>query len=205
MSLLTKPRVDVALLTGGGDTPYAFGMATALMARDVSLDLIAGDDLDRPEFHDTAGAAFLNLRGTQAPDASAVKKAARVLVYYCRLIRYAWRSTPRVFHILWNNKFEVIDRTLLMLYYKTLRKKVVLTVHNVNIGRRDANDTTLNRLILKAQYRLADHLFVHTSRMKSELVTEFGVRESSVTVIPFGINNAVADTALTCAQARHRL
>lgn len=53
------------------------------------------------------------------------------------LVRYAVTAKPTIFHILWNNKFEYFDRTLLMLYYRALGKKVVLTVHNVNADNRD--------------------------------------------------------------------
>jgi D-inositol-3-phosphate glycosyltransferase len=198
-------RAEVALLTGGADTPYAFGLSLALMARGIGLDIIAGDELDRPRFHGTAGVSFLNLRGNQATGASLSTKVARVLMYYGRLIRYALVARPRVFHILWNNKFETFDRTLLMLYYRALGKKLVLTVHNVNAGRRDSNDSALNRLTLRMQYRLADHCFVHTDGMKKELIADFQVRESAITVIPFGINNAVPDTDVTSTQARERL
>ncbi len=198
-------RFTVALLTGGGDTPYAFGLATALEARGVCLDLIAGNELDRPEFHRTPYVNFLNLRGNQEPNASALSKASRVLIYYFRLIRYASTATPKIFHLLWNNKFDTFDRTLLTLYYKVLGKKVILTVHNVNAGRRDGNDSALNRLTLRIQYRLADHVFVHTDPMKKELVEDFSVRPSAITVIPFGINNAVPVTAMTAAEARQRL
>ena len=126
-------------------------------------------------------------------------------MYYARLIRYAATAKPRIFHILWNNKFEFFDRTLLMLYYRFLGKKIVLTAHNVNAGRRDSNDTRLNRLTLRIQYRLADHIFVHTEKMKRELIEEFGVQGARVTVIPFGINNAVPNTRLTPAEAKQRL
>ncbi len=129
----------------------------------------------------------------------------RVLAYYARLIRYAASAQPRIFHILWNNKFEAFDRTLLTLYYRLLGKKLVLTVHNVNAGTRDGNDSWLNRVTLKIQYRLCDYLFVHTEKMKAELVQKFGVPESAVGVIPFGINNAAPNTALTPAEARQHL
>jgi glycosyltransferase involved in cell wall biosynthesis len=92
-----------------------------------------------------------------------------------------------------------------MLYYKLLRKKVVLTLHNVNAGRRDSKDTRLNRLTLRIQYRLADRIFVHTEKMKLELIDEFGEQQTRVTVIPFGINNAVPKTNLTSSDARRRL
>ena len=45
-----------------------------------------------------------------------------MLLYYARLIRYAATAKPKIFHILWNNKFESFDRTLLMLYYRLLGK-----------------------------------------------------------------------------------
>jgi glycosyltransferase involved in cell wall biosynthesis len=92
-----------------------------------------------------------------------------------------------------------------MFYYKVLGKRIVLTVHNVNAGKRDSKDTTLNRLTLRIQYWLADHLFVHTERMKQELIEKFGVKEARITTIPLGINNAVPNTALTSDQAKKRL
>jgi D-inositol-3-phosphate glycosyltransferase len=202
---VARGETAVALLTGGADKPYAFGLATALIASGVRMDVIGNDDLDCPDFHDTPGVTFLNLRGEQQSKASFIRKASRVLLYYVRLIRYAATAQPRIFHILWNNKFEFFDRTLLMLYYKLLRKKIVLTLHNVNAGKRDSNDTRLNRLTLRIQYRLADRIFVHTESMKLELIEEFGEQAARITVIPFGINNAVPRTPLTSGEARRRL
>jgi D-inositol-3-phosphate glycosyltransferase len=198
-------KSDVALLTGGSDRPYAFGLAKALLSRGVGLDFIGSDDLDIPELRVSPALNFLNLRGSQRQDASLLRKVSRILVYYARLVRYAASARPRIFHILWNNKFELFDRTLLMLYYKLLGKKIVFTAHNVNARRRDSNDSALNRLTLRIQYRLADHIFVHTDAMKKELLADFGVGEHAVSVIPFGINNAVPDTGLTAAEARQRL
>jgi glycosyltransferase involved in cell wall biosynthesis len=175
------------------------------MSKGVILDLIGSDELDFPEFHNKPGVSFLNLRGDQRPDAGVFKKVLRILIYYARLIHYAATARPRIFHILWNNKLETVDRTLLMLYYRWLGKRIVLTVHNVNAARRDSNDTALNRLTLQIQYGLADHIFVHTERMKLELIKEFGVQALRVCVIPFGINNAVPNTRLSPSQARQRL
>ena len=198
-------QIAVALLTGGADQPYAYGLGTALISHGLILEVIGNDELDCPDFHGKPGVAFLNLRGEQRPDATFIRKALRVLMYYARLIRYAVTAKPKIFHILWNNKFETFDRTLLMLYYRLLGKRIVLTVHNVNARRRDSNDTLVNRLTLRIQYRLASHLFVHTEQMKSELVAEFGGAASRITVIPFGINNAVPNTRLTPIEAKRRL
>lgn len=198
-------EVEVSLLTGAADRPYAFGLATALIAQGLRFDLVAGDELDGPEFNGIPQVNFLNLRGDHRPDAGVARKVSRVLRYYWRLVLYVTAAKPRLFHILWNNKFAVIDRIVLMLYYRLMGKKITLTVHNVNAGTRDANDSLINRLTLRGQYRLADHIFVHTAKMKSELMGGFGVQESAITVIPFGINNAVPVTDLTPDDARLRL
>jgi len=198
-------EIEAALLTGGGDRHYAFGLATGLASNGIALDFIGGDEVDSPEIRAIPNLNFFHLRRNGRTDAGHIAKMWRVLSYYGRLIRYAASAKPRVFHILWNNKFEHFDRTLLMLYYRLLGKRIVLTAHNVNAGVRDANDTRLNRLTLGIQYRLADHIFVHTEQMRDDLLATFGVPKASVSVIRYGINNAVPSTTLTCEQARRRL
>jgi D-inositol-3-phosphate glycosyltransferase len=198
-------EITVALLTGGSDRPYVFGLTTSLVSKGIAMDLIGSDELDFPEFRNRPGVNFLNLRGNSQPNVSFLRKIFRVSMYYAKLIRYAAIAKPRLFHILWNNKFELFDRTALMLYYRFLGKRIVLTVHNVNADRRDSKDTRLNRLTLRIQYRLTHHIFVHTEKMKCELIQEFGVQGVRVTVIPFGINNAVPNTSLTPRDAKQRL
>jgi glycosyltransferase involved in cell wall biosynthesis len=197
--------IAVTLLTGGSDKPYVLGLTTELLARGIAIDLIGSDELDCAELRNRSGLNFLNLRGDQRSDADFSSKMVRVLRYYWKLLTYAASAKPKIFHILWNNKFESFDRTLLMLYYKALGKSVVLTAHNVNAGRRDSKDTVLNQLTLRIQYRLADKIFVHTEKMKRELVGAFAVAESRVSVIPFGINNTVPNTRLTPSEAKVRL
>jgi glycosyltransferase involved in cell wall biosynthesis len=199
------PIHRISLLTGGGDKPYALGMATALTSVGIPVDFIGSDDLRVPELLSNPRVNFLNLRGAQRPEAGRMVKALRVLSYYVRLICYAATAEAKLFHLLWNNKFELFDRTLLMLYYKFLGKRVVFTAHNVNSGKRDFNDCWLNRLSLKIQYDLSDHIFVHTNGMKSELVADFRVTEDKVGVIPFGINNTVPNSSLSSAEAKHQL
>lgn len=205
LSVLPTRTLQVALLTGGGDKPYALGMAAALTSEGISIDFIGSDDLSVPELLNNRRVNFLNLRGDQQTNARPIRKLARILAYYWRLIRYSATATPKIFHILWNNKFQLFDCTLLMLYYKALRKRVVFTAHNVNAGKRDSNDSWLNRLSLKVQYNLSDHLFVHTDGMKREMISEFHIPESKVSVIPFGINNTVPNTGLSSAEAKRRL
>jgi glycosyltransferase involved in cell wall biosynthesis len=176
-----------------------------LISQGVSVDVIGGDETDSPELHTTPHLKFLNFGGRKRQNADLLSKLSRLLAYYAKLVRYAMRAKPKILHILWNNKIEYFDRSLLMLYYKMRGKKIVFTAHNVNQARRDSNDSLLNRVTLRIQYRLADHIFTHTQRMKTELVEDFGVRDQAITVIRYPVNNAVPHTDLTPAEAKRRL
>src|SRR5712692_7705946 len=106
-SAVCRPTLEVALLTGGGDKPYALGLAAALTSEGILLDFIGSDDLSVPELLSNCRVNFLNLRGDQRREASSLRKAWRVLRYYVRLIGYAAKARPKLFHILWNNKFQL--------------------------------------------------------------------------------------------------
>jgi len=197
--------VHIALLTAGYDKPYAVPLAAALAQHGVRIDFVGSDTLDCPAVTQASGVTFLNLRGDQREDVAVARKAVRLLAYYARLVRYVAVAKPRIIHIRWNNKFELFDRTLLMLFYRVAGKRVVLTAHNVNDGKRDARDGWANRLSLRMQYHLCDHIFVHSEPMKRDLVAEFGVDDENISVIPHGINNLVPTTDLTPQAARQRL
>lgn len=195
----------VGLLTGADDRSYALGLATSLIHRGVHLDFIGSDAVDGPELHGTPLVRFLNLRGDQSNTASLARKAWRLLRYYLRLMAYAATAKTRLLHILWNNKFECFDRTVLMAYYRLLGHRIVMTAHNVNAAKRDGRDSYLNRLTLRMQYRLCEHVFVHTPRMRDELHEEFDISRERISVIPFGINNTTPVTEITREEARQSL
>ena len=92
-----------------------------------------------------------------------------------------------------------------MLYYHVLGKKMVFTAHNVNAAKRDSKDSFLNRLSLRIQYGLSNHIFVHTEGMKSQLTSGFGVPERKISVIPFGINNTSPVTEITRSQSKQKM
>jgi D-inositol-3-phosphate glycosyltransferase len=197
--------IEMALLTGCQDRHYAVGLATALASKGVDLDIIGSDEIDGPELHTAPNLHFMNFRDSQSNRAKFAQKLWKLLMYYAKLIRYVARPGPKILHILWNYKLELFDRTILMLYYKVAGKKIAFTAHNVNQARRDAKDSWLNRTTLKIQYRLCDHIFVHTQKMKNELCQEFDVAQKAVTVIRYPINNAFADTDLALSEAKRRL
>jgi glycosyltransferase involved in cell wall biosynthesis len=197
--------LKVSLLTGGGDKPYALGLLDALISQGVTVDFIGNDEMSEAEIVWDKRINFLNLRGDQNPKASNLRKIIRVLKYYFRLIKYVATADSTTFHILWFNKFLLLDRTLLNLFYKLLGKKLVFTAHNVDEKERDGGNNVVNRLSLRILYILMDHIFVHTAKMKTQLVREFSIKESKITVIPFGINNTIPKSDLTKSEARAKL
>jgi glycosyltransferase involved in cell wall biosynthesis len=152
----------------------------------------------RVELHD--------LVGNQAPDAGLPAKVGRVASYYPRLLAFAARTDARIFHILWFRRLPVVERTLLLAYLRRLGKKLVFTAHNVDDRARDGRmGGFAGRVSLRFLYRTVDHVFVHTSRMKRELVHVFGVPEQRVTVVPLGLNDVIPMSSATRREARKQL
>ena len=69
-----SPAIEIGLLTGCQDRPYAFGLAMALISKSVHLDIIGSDEIDSPELHATAHLRFLNFRGNQRNKENFAKK-----------------------------------------------------------------------------------------------------------------------------------
>ncbi len=77
------PNLRVALLTGGGDKPYALGVAAALTSQGILVDFIGSDELSVPAVLNNSRVTFLNLRGNQRTDASPFSESvASIKVLY---------------------------------------------------------------------------------------------------------------------------
>lgn len=208
MSLSINKRerqTKIALLTGGKDPHYALGLLSGLISHDIHIDFIGNNEMQKDELVRKQNVTYYNLRGDQDPLASITEKVIRVLKYYVNLLKYAAHSDSQLFHILWLNKFIFFDGTVLNAYYKLLGKKLVFTAHNINIRERDKNDHLLHRLFLTCMYRLVDHIFVHTEKMKSQLIEDYGISQNKISTIPFGINNIIPKSSLTSSEARKKL
>ena len=192
----------ISLLTGGDDPNYAIPFAASLADQGVQVEFVGNDAMQSAADLKRANIRYLNLRGSQDPRASFHFKAVRVFHYYQKLISYTARTESRLFHILWLNKFELLDRTLMNAFYKLNGKKLVFTAHNVNTRKRDGHDTWANKASLRAMYAMLDHIFVHTELSREELVSEYRVVPDKISVIPFGLNTYVPDTPLSKSEAR---
>ncbi len=195
----------VTLITGGIDRHYVCALGKAVASSGIALDVIGNTEMNSCEMCSLDNVRMLEFYATPRPGRGLFLKLLSCIAVYLQIIHYTATSSPRILHILWNYKFPYFDRTLLLLYYKFLGKKLVFTAHNVNAAERDGVDSPLNRLTLRIQYRLLDHIFVHTEGMKDKLMRAFGTRASKITVIPFGVGGMVPISSLTPVDAKRRL
>jgi len=118
------------LLTGGQDRNYAFGLATAMVKKGVRNRRFIGND--------RVGQYLSSIRPEAGVPRSGRDTAAGSQLFeeFIPVVELLWAidpvryvCQPRLVHILWNNKFEYFDRTLLMLYYRLCGMKIVFTAH----------------------------------------------------------------------------
>jgi glycosyltransferase involved in cell wall biosynthesis len=201
----SNPPAKISILTAGKDPHYALGLLEGLVSKPVQIEFLANDEMRSSPVARSANVSYLNLRGDQSVNAPLRQKVFRIVRYYLALLRYAATTDSRLFHILWFNKFEWFDNTLLILFYRLLGKRVVYTVHNVSMKERDNRSGLLDRFSLKCLYRQVDHILVHNAQMKDQVVSGYSVAPGKVTVIPFGVNNVIPRSELTRLRARELL
>lgn len=197
--------MKVSILTGGSDKTYAFGLLLSLIGRGVEVDFIGSDELNDENIINRENVNFYNLRGDQNPKSPFHIKINRVLVYYIKLLVYTMKTDSKVFHILWLNKFVFFDRTIMNLIYKMFGKKLVFTAHNIDQQERDRKSTKINKISLQILYNIVDHIFVHTEKMKYQLINEFNIDGKKIKVIPFGINTLIPVTDIKREEAKKKL
>jgi glycosyltransferase involved in cell wall biosynthesis len=197
--------LKIALLTGGIDKHYACGLTQSLASMGVIVDVLCNAEMSTREMQEHPNINHFALYSSLQRGQSRLRKLIAIIAAYARILHYAATSSAPVFHILWNYKFRLFDRTLFLIFCKLMGKEIVFTAHNVNKGERDGTDSFLNQVSLRIQYRLVDHILVHTVKMKEQLVQMFGVREEKISIVPFGTYDMVPQSELTSAEARQHL
>jgi D-inositol-3-phosphate glycosyltransferase len=195
----------VSILNAGEQTDYLYGIVSGLSSIP-TLDIEVVDSDNAVGVIDVLpNVTLFNLRGDNLSPQSSLTKAWRIGRYYLRLLLYTARTSSEIFHIQWENSFAVIDRTLLLLYYKMFGKKIVFTAHNIYKEERDGRASPLRRFSLWLLYHLVDHIVVHTAKMKEELCSLFHVVPEKVAVISHGINNRIPRKGVAQEEARRQM
>jgi glycosyltransferase involved in cell wall biosynthesis len=194
--------MNISVLNGTGQVDYMYGLVSGLACNQNDTIDVLDVDLTQELFSDFKNVNYIPVYKYIPRPASLSAKAINVARYYLLQIWFLVSHKPRIIHFQWLDRHIIVDRIILPSIARLFGHKVVLTVHNINAGKRDNRDTLLNRLTLRILYHLANKLIVHTPQSKTELMNEFPVPESKIEVIKHGMNNRVAKKGITTAQAR---
>ena len=195
----------VSILNAGQGTDYLYGLVSSLAHEENMKIEVVDANCSIGLVDRIPGVKLFPLRGDNLSPQSILIKIYRIGRYYLRLFRYAATTRSDVFHIQWDNSLFLFDRTLLLLYYRYLGKKIVYTAHNIDKNKRDGHSRIFDAFSLKMIYRLVDAVIVHTELMKKELCMRFDIDPKKVNVISHGLNVRIPSTGLTRIQARDRL
>lgn len=148
---------------------------------------------------------FLPINSLKNSRSTVYLKLWNISRFYFLQIWYLIKQKPRIIHFQWFDRNKFIDRIILPLISKIRGHKIVITIHNVNTGKRDNCDSWFNTFSLKFLYNRCNHLIVHTEDSKDELKQDFLISPSKISVIKHGMNTRVDQVGLSQAEARNRL
>jgi glycosyltransferase involved in cell wall biosynthesis len=196
--------MKVTICNGGGQADYLYGLVSGLHETPINhIDVL---DIDRSKeiFDHFPKVHFHSVYRYQNKGSSFLKKGSNIIRYYFLQTKHFLGAKPRIVHFQWLNRFYIADRIFIPLIARLKGHKVVLTVHNVNAGKRDNNDTWYNRITLKILYRLCSHLIVHTPGSRDELIRDFHIIQSKISVVKHGMNNKVTVSGISDKKAREK-
>ena len=195
--------MNIAVFNGGGQVDYMFGLVSGLAQhKSDSIDVL-DVDLTRDIFIPFENVTYYPVfRVLPKKSATFLSKGLNTTRFYFLQIWYLLSRKKRIIHFQWLDRNKFADRVVLPLIARARGHKVVLTVHNINAGKRDNRDSRFNRLTLKILYKLANRLIVHTAQSRTELLNEFVIRDNKVAVIKHGMNNRVMLSGITKQASR---
>ncbi len=194
--------MKITIFNGAGQVDYMYGLVSGLAQfHEDTIDVLDSDNTKELfiPFKNVNYYPVFTITPRKTPF---LIKFNNVVKFYFLQFRYILNHKPRIIHFQWLDRFILVDRVLLPVLARLCRHKVVLTVHNINAAKRDDRDNLFNRTSLRILYRTAHLLIVHTPQSKIELLKEFNVKESKISVVKHGMNNRVTRKGITSAQSR---
>ncbi|MBK6346058.1 MAG: glycosyltransferase family 4 protein [Bacteroidales bacterium] len=197
--------MNISVFNGAGQVDYMYGLVSGLAHNKADEIDVLDVDLTSDIFQTFSNVNYHPVFRVLPRSSPFYSKATNTLRFYSLQIWFLISKKARIVHFQWLDRFIYVDRIVLPLIARLSGHRVVLTVHNINAGKRDKRDSFGNRMSLKILYRLANRLIVHTEKSKEELMAEFPIKESKIAVIKHGMNNRVTISGLSASQARKQL
>jgi glycosyltransferase involved in cell wall biosynthesis len=194
--------MNISILNGTGQVDYLYGLVSGLACNPSDQIDVLDIELKQDLFGHFQNVNYLPVFKPQLKSDPFFLKLKNLIRYYSSQCWYIISHKKRIIHFQWLDRHKVIDRIMLPMLARLRGHKIVLTVHNINAGKRDNHDTRLNRLTLKTLYKLAHRLIVHTPQSKQELIREFNIPASKIAVIKHGMNNRVSQRGVTVEEAK---
>lgn len=197
---MVKSTNGVVLLSHGFQPEYECGFGNGVARNGIRVTMIGSDRtlVDRLD----SSIEFLNLRGSQLPNRSGWQKAINILAYWLKYFFFLARNRDRTIHLIGlftipNLWVSLCEAWLTRLFAGSF----VLTVHN--LMPHDKHNR-LNAMLSRMIYRAAKCCVVHTSRMRDELVTKYGVSQDRTVVMEHGIDRIIPYDEMKRLQFRRR-
>lgn len=197
--------MNISVFNGAGQVDYMYGLVSGLAHNKADEIDVLDVDLTSDIFQTFSNVNYHPVFRVLPRSSPFYSKATNTLRFYSLQIWFLISKKARIVHFQWLDRFIYVDRIVLPLIARLSGHRVVLTVHNINAGKRDKRDSFGNRMSLKILYHLANRLIVHTEKSKEELMAEFPIKESKIAVIKHGMNNRVTISGLSASQARKQL
>lgn len=200
----TKTDPFKAIIIPHGFEPnYTLGFVKGLKANGVKFVVISSDT-DHQRLCQS-GIRSVNLRGSQIPERSSLRKGMTLFLYYLKLIYFLLKNRNKVVHFsgIFRNELVVVEGWLLCFCFRLLSSRFIYTVHNVlphNKG-----NSRFFRCIYKVIYKFPNLFLVHTQLAKRMLKEQFSVPDNKITVISIGLNEEMPMTVLTKEEAKKKL
>ena len=192
-----KTPAKIIVIANGFQDDYIVNLVWGLS--DIcEVDLIGSSKYSKYKFN--SNVRFINLRGDHDSNTSFLNKFIRINKYYLKLIWYLMGTRIKVVHIQWIHFY--VEGIIISLFARSLRKKVVYTVHDVLPHDRN---TLINRIIFGLIYRSQNILIAHTRYIKERLINEFRIPEKKVHIIKHGVYKVKNTKEISFESARKNL
>lgn len=194
--------MNISILNGTGQVDYLYGLVSGLACNPSDQLDVLDIELKQDLFGHFQNVNYLPVFKAQLKSDPFFFKLKNVIRYYSRQCWYIVSHKKRIIHFQWLDRHKIVDRLILPMLTRLSGHKIVLTVHNINAGKRDNHDTWLNRFTLKTLYKISHRLIVHTPQSKQELMREFNIPASKIAVIKHGMNNRVSQRGISTEEAK---
>lgn len=209
-----KP-IKLVILSGGGQRHYLKGFVYSLLDQNIEVEFIGNDEMESDPFFLNPKIKYYNYRGSQVSQVSLLIKIKRIIIYYFRIVIFTSRTDASIFHIQWHNKFIFFDKLILILFYKyILKKKVIVTVHDISekfIIRADWNESKKIKIshyenkLNMLMYRVVDKIVVHNKYMKEYLTLAYKLAGEKISIVNHGLNIDFYNKIIDVSRAKSML